>query len=109
MIKTPYRMMKTVSSKSSLSGSQQSLAELAQVVASSAVTVEDELRKKEIPPPDDESFPVSFPLLSSKGCRARFELLSAALNIVQLASGPAGSLTNLTMRVTRLVPCLYGY
>ena len=89
------------SNKNSHSSEHPSLVGLGLVVASSAVIVEDELSKKKLPPPDDERFPVSFPLLSPEGSDARLELISAALNIIRLASGPADYLANLTLQVRR--------
>ncbi|RJE20228.1 o-methyltransferase [Aspergillus sclerotialis] len=86
------------SSKTSHSSERHSLADLGLVVASSAAIVDNELGKKELPPLDDERFPVSFPLLSPEGSHARLELIYAALNIIRLASGPADYLANLTLQ-----------
>lgn len=73
--------------------------DLSKSVAANAEILAAEIRDKSLPPLDDEAFPVSFPLLSPEGSRARFELISAALNIVRLASGPSEFLGNLSLQV----------
>ncbi|EGE02689.1 O-methyltransferase [Trichophyton equinum CBS 127.97] len=72
--------------------------ELSKSVALNASILSSELQEKGLPSLDDESFPVSFPLLSPEGSRARFELISAALDIVRLASGPSEFLGNLSLQ-----------
>ena len=78
---------------------QHTLSDLASVIASNATVVDEELGSKGLPPLDDETFPSSFPLLSPEGSRARFELLSAALTLFRLASGPSEALDHVTMQV----------
>lgn len=75
---------------------------LANSVASNAEVLAAEIRDKGLPALDDEAFPVSFPLLNPEGSRARFELISAALDIVRLASGPSEFLGNLSLQVPEL-------
>lgn len=81
---------------------QPSLSDLARVISSSAAVVDGELSDKDLPPLNDERFPVSFPLLSPEGSRARLELLSAAYTIFRLACGPCESLINAATRVPSL-------
>lgn len=75
------------------------MEEFSRSIAANAEVLAAEMRDKSLPPLDDEAFPVSFPLLSPEGSHARFELISAALNIVRLASGPSEFLGNLSLQV----------
>ncbi|KAF3481935.1 O-methyltransferase [Arthroderma uncinatum] len=74
------------------------MEELSKSVALNASILAAEIQEKGLPPLDDELFPVSFPLLSPAGSHARFELISAALNIVRLASGPSEFLGNIGLQ-----------